>query len=316
MQFLRLIAKTSFAVALCHSALWGAEATIVGDTYVSSSIPANNFGALPNLNVGGGNSALVQFDLSSLPAGTTAAGISKAFLRLWVNKVNTAGAIDISAANGAWSESAVTFSTAPVAGAVVAPNVPAAAANTFLVIDVTNQVKTWVTSPSLNHGFILSAAASNPTTAIFLDSKENISTSHPATLDVILIGPAGPKGDTGAPGANGLNGLPGASGLNGAPGATGATGPQGPPGPTVSGSITGAGVVQVGTKFTVARTGVGSYHLTIPPATIGNGFITPVIMPLGGSVLGISGSTGGGGLELDILLSGDIPWTFIAAPAN
>jgi hypothetical protein len=33
-----------------------------------------NFGALPNLNVGGGATSLLKFDLSTLPPGTTAGG--------------------------------------------------------------------------------------------------------------------------------------------------------------------------------------------------------------------------------------------------
>jgi len=72
----------------------------------------------------------------------------------------------------------------------------------------------------------------------------------------------------------------------------------------------------VGTKYTVARTGVGVYRLVIPGGTVGNAPISLVIMPLGASILTFGGSTGGGGLDITINLSSDAAWTFIAAAAN
>ena len=45
------------------------EATLVADAHVNSARPAVNSGAISNLNVGGGYTALLQFDLSTLPAG-------------------------------------------------------------------------------------------------------------------------------------------------------------------------------------------------------------------------------------------------------
>ena len=43
------------------------QATLTGDSFVSTARPSVNFGALSNLYVGNGNTALLQFDLSSLP---------------------------------------------------------------------------------------------------------------------------------------------------------------------------------------------------------------------------------------------------------
>jgi len=71
----------------------------------------------------GGNQALIQFNASALPAGTTSAGIAKATLRLWVNKVNTPGSIDVFATQSAWSESTATFNSAPAVGSLVARRV-------------------------------------------------------------------------------------------------------------------------------------------------------------------------------------------------
>src|ERR1700734_1869577 len=67
------------------------EATLVADAHVNSALPGTNSGAISNLNVGGGYTTLLQFDLSTLPAGTTSAQVTRAMLRLYCNRVNTAG---------------------------------------------------------------------------------------------------------------------------------------------------------------------------------------------------------------------------------
>ena len=58
-------------------------------------VPGNrsNYGAATTLNVGGASNdqALVQFDLSHLPAGTTAGSIAKATLIVFVTKLGGIG---------------------------------------------------------------------------------------------------------------------------------------------------------------------------------------------------------------------------------
>ena len=110
---------------------------------------------------------------------------------------------------------------------------------TYITLDVTNQVRSWLNGAP-NNGFFLAASGG---TTVFLDSKESTSTSHPATLEVVfsgapgLTGAVGPTGPTGAPGTTGLTGATGPTGPTGAVGPTGATGPAGATG--VAG-ITGA----------------------------------------------------------------------------
>src|SRR3984957_17369864 len=67
------------------------EATLVADAHVNSALPGVNSGAISNLNVGAGYTALLQFDLSGLPAGVTAGQVSRAMLRLYCNRGVTAG---------------------------------------------------------------------------------------------------------------------------------------------------------------------------------------------------------------------------------
>ncbi len=255
---LRRQAATLALCALAGAPAWALDAPLAADAHVNSTLPSGNFGALPSLNVGGGAQALLRFDLGTLPAGITAAKLVKANLRLFVNRVGTAGAIEVIGLNSAWSEATVTAAGAPVhAGAGSGISVPVVSAGQFVSVDVTALVRQWITNPATAYGVALQPALSAPGTVVFLDSKENTATAHVAQLDLTLAdqGPAGPrgatglqgpKGDTGAqgpkgdagpsggPGPKGDTGPAGAigpKGDTGARGATGATGAQGPAGP-------------------------------------------------------------------------------------
>ena len=216
-------------ILLATARIFG-QATLVADTHLNAALPAVNSGAISNVNVGGGYTGLLQFDLGLLPAGTTSAQLSRAVLRVYVNRMDTAGLVSVSPVKTAWAEYGVTYSTIPTVGAV-AQVFPVAAAGTFVAVDVTALVQGWVAAPAGNFGVALTAG----TAVLQLDSKENDLTGHAAMLDVTLVSqaPAGPSGPAGAPGAVGATGATGAVGpvgLAGAKGATGATGPQGLPG--------------------------------------------------------------------------------------
>jgi hypothetical protein len=208
---------------------WGAQATLVADAHVNSAVPAANSGAISNLDVGGGYTTLLQFDLSQLPAGTTAAQVSRAVLRLYANRVTAPGQVTFSPVTGAWGEYSVTYASEPSVGSV-AGAFSVSQAGAFVAVDVTSLVQGWITSPATNNGIALSAS----TAAVQFDSKENDLTAHAATLDVNLVnsGPQGAAGATGAQGAAGPIGPAGPMGLTGVTGATGAVGPAGTQGLT------------------------------------------------------------------------------------
>ncbi|HEY3439099.1 MAG TPA: DNRLRE domain-containing protein [Paludibaculum sp.] len=284
---MRTITISAMFLASALTALAG-EVPVVADAHVSASLPANNFGTLPNLNVGGGNRALMGFDLSvSVPPGTTGAGVSKAILYFYVNKINTAGAVEVSTATSPWTEGTVTNNTAPVSGLLLA-TVPATAANSWISIDVTQAVKTWVDTPSQNFGFIVTASASAPATSVFLDSKENISTSHPAQLAIFLASAGGVAGPTGPTGPTGVAGPAGATGPTGAastiPGPTGPVGNAGPAGPTGATGFAGpAGPTgPVGSAGPAGATGATGAASTVPGPT----------GPVGPTGVGVSGPAG------------------------
>jgi hypothetical protein len=190
--------------------------------------------------VGGlsGFQGLFQFDLGNLPPGTTAASVSGASLRLFANKIGTAGSISVYAATAAWSESTVNgLAGAPAPGAFVAGPIAVSVAGTYISIPVTAQVQAWLNGAP-NNGFIVTATPS--TTSLFFDSKENTSTSHPAVLEIDLSGQPGAMGAQGASGAPGVTGATGPVGAIGPQGPTGVAGAQGPTGPTGPNGPTGA----------------------------------------------------------------------------
>jgi hypothetical protein len=74
-----------FLVVLPAIVAFASDGSVLGDTYVNSAHPATNYGGLSNLYVNSNGTTLIQFDLSSLPAGTTASQVSRATVRLYVN---------------------------------------------------------------------------------------------------------------------------------------------------------------------------------------------------------------------------------------
>jgi hypothetical protein len=196
------------------------EATLVADAHVNSARPSVNSGAISNLNVGGGYTALLQFDLSTLPTGTTAAQVSRATLRLYCNRMDTAGLVSVQPVGGTWGEYNVTFATLPSLGSA-AQVVSVSQAGAYVAVDVTALVQGWVSAPATNNGLALTAG----TAVVQFDSKENDLTGHAAVLDVALT-----SGGTGVVGATGPAGPVGPTGPAGATGATGPAGPQGPQG--------------------------------------------------------------------------------------
>jgi hypothetical protein len=215
------------ALVICQNAR-AAEALLVADAHVNSALPAVNSGGISNLNVGGGYTALVQFDLFTLPSGTSAANVSRALLRLYVNRADAPGTVNVAPVTAAWGEYSVTYATQPAASAAIG-SISVSSAATFVVLDVTSVVQGWITTGSTNHGLQLTSSDAQ----VQFDSKENDLTAHPPELEVDLVnqGPVGPAGPAGATGPPGPAGATGPQGLTGATGPAGPSGPQGVVGP-------------------------------------------------------------------------------------
>ncbi len=304
--------RVRVSAALCLLLLWSLQsaiseaqqATLTADAHVSASRPTVNSGSLSNLNVGGGYTALLQFDLSTLPAGLTAAQLSRATVRLFCNRADTPGTFSAQLLTSAWTESAVTYATIPGAGTTAASGT-CSAPNQFVTLDVTAAVQGWLAAPSTNFGLALTA----PTAVLQFDSKENDLTGHAPELDLMTAtatgsgaagatGATGSAGPSGATGATGVQGLPGLSGLPGAAGATGssglagvtgATGLLGPTGAQGAQGVTGAGLPGItgATGVSGATGGPGLQGLVGVTGATGAG--TP-------GATGVTGVTGSAGL--------------------
>lgn len=96
------------ALILSPAAIWATDAPLAADASINSANPSLNFGNLPNLTVGGGNTSLLRFDLSTLPSDVTSTSVLKATLQVFVNRVGTEGTLDVAPVDSSWTESQVT----------------------------------------------------------------------------------------------------------------------------------------------------------------------------------------------------------------
>lgn len=228
----RLFIAVSFAVMPFGHAL---DLPLLDDSTTSNAPGLGNthFGDFSVLRVAseGGSSmrTWLKFDLATLPGGTTSAQIVQAKLRLWVSaRTTTAGPasrVRIAAVQASWDELSLTHANAPAVSSIQSAILDIPDKQEFAVADLTVLVRAWVAGTTLNHGICLTPA--DPGMSVYFDSKESITSSHEAMLELTLAGPAGPKGDKGDTGIAGIAGLPGIRGNDGAPGLKGDRGDRG-----------------------------------------------------------------------------------------
>jgi len=146
-----------FGAVLLPASAFAQTVPLTQDSYVvTSPATVTNYGTPATVNVvaANGTNGLVQFDLTALPAGTTPANIARATLTLFINKLGVAGTINISVANGPWTELGVNGINAPVAAASVASAVPVTTGSDYLYVDATAAVQNWLNGTT-NSGFII-----------------------------------------------------------------------------------------------------------------------------------------------------------------
>jgi len=92
-----------------------AQITPLGDAYTNTADSTTNYGAATTLAVDGAKEiTYIQFNLASIPSAAT---ISQATLKLYVNSVTTAGSFNVDYIGSSWSESTIDASNAPPLGA-------------------------------------------------------------------------------------------------------------------------------------------------------------------------------------------------------
>jgi hypothetical protein len=129
-------------------------------------------------------------------------------LRFFVQNVAQAGKIHIAVVTGGpWAEQTLSWNTAPGVAAVpaVTASIFAADEGSYVTVDITSVVQTWVNGTQANLGLAL--RGDSPALNMTLNSKENTGTSHPMELESATRarrqsrGPSGsaPRGRTPTP---------------------------------------------------------------------------------------------------------------------
>lgn len=260
------------------------QGVLTDDATIQVQLPTNNFGALPQLQVGPNSQSFLRFSLAGLPDGATAATIRKATIQIFVNKVSAPGAVEFRYVERAWSEKTISFSNAPFAN-VSTGEFLVDTANTFVSFEATKFVQAALNGRLASFGVALTSRGAAD---VFFDSKESTGTSQAAILDIELTGPQGPQG------------VPGLAGAPGTPGATGPAGPKGDPG---SSSVLGnLSTFQVRDYTLQWEYGSDTYHLACPtgyPQLISGGCGFPFHQ---GTAADVSGSA-----DLKFFYSGPSP---------
>jgi hypothetical protein len=166
-----------------------AQITPSQDSYTNTTAPTTNYGTATALGVVSSaksiETAYIQFDLSSIPAGYTSTNVAKATLKLYVNRVATGGTFNVDLVSGSWSEKTITADLAPSLGTTIASGIAVGSANAhdYVLVDVTSAVGDWLNGSQANDGLALVA---NSGLSASFDSKENATQSHPAELDIVF----------------------------------------------------------------------------------------------------------------------------------
>jgi hypothetical protein len=232
MQIARSFCAFMALMALSGALAYG-QAVVTDDANTSSLTPKTNYGGSIALIVCSGSNTYIKFSFANLPSGINAANISGANAVLYVDAVLASGTMDVYAVNGPWSESTITYNNAPPLGNKLLSAVSVSKTG-YLSLNLASTVQAWLNGTLANNGIAL-VPSSGSSISVAFDSKENILTSHPAELPMLLVsagpqGPPGPPGPTGPAGPTGPQGAQGATGATGAPGAAGPAGPTGPTG--------------------------------------------------------------------------------------
>jgi hypothetical protein len=198
------------ALAIGSPTFLGAvEAVLTEDTSIHPTKAHRSKGRSPFLTLGD-EDIYLRFDIFAvLPREVAPSQIAKATVRLYMNKVIRPGACMATALTGFWREELNILPPVQQSRATrgnTHSNVAGGRdAGKFLVLDVTDIVRTWVDDPYSNRGIVIHGAniivpailidpdprdpaplgVAQPLIARF-DSKENTATGHMPTLQIVL----------------------------------------------------------------------------------------------------------------------------------
>lgn len=185
------IQQTKTIVALLSLASVSAHALTVPVSQDATTTSINTItvgsGKGTTLSVNAKQSALVRFnvgDLTVVPASITPSNIKSATLRLYVSSIKP-GDLTVHTITSDWAEKPLTLPAAiPTISSTVLATIPSASVlgKHFITVDVTTQVKAWLTTPATDFGLAIQTATA--TAKVFLGSKEGPGLGESATLDI------------------------------------------------------------------------------------------------------------------------------------
>ncbi len=194
-SLLAFLGATASAIILPPTEDTSSTSTFAGRPPVltKTAVTSTN-GAATTLPVSRTRTAFIQFNAGSLstvalPAGSiTPASVAKARLTVFLPTVTKAGALSLHVVTNDWSETftersrvqptvAAPFATIPV-GQVIKKQ--------FVIVDVTTQVRAWLTTPATDFG--IAVASPDGIAVVALGSKEGPASGPAATLEIDIAG--------------------------------------------------------------------------------------------------------------------------------
>lgn len=145
------------------------QATWITEQNPDDNEDGSNLAVKDDTNEPKDNHALVQFDLSSVPAN---AQISAASLGMHVQSESDTLSVSVTNATGTWNEASVTWNSAPAAGTSYGTFMPDPN-NVYIDTDITTLVTSWVDGSITNNGLrLVGSSASDGDSAAFFDEDE------------------------------------------------------------------------------------------------------------------------------------------------
>ncbi|WP_035610672.1 DNRLRE domain-containing protein [Haloferula sp. BvORR071] len=140
-------------------------------------------GSATTLGAGPKQTAFIRFEAGSYADVNPAATIEKAWLMVYLSEVAKPGALKVHAVTQNWTEVVEGKPVAPTFLTESIATIPAESvvAKQFVLVDVTAQVKSWLTSPATDFGF---AIASDGAASVQLGSKDGPSKGYAAVLQI------------------------------------------------------------------------------------------------------------------------------------
>jgi hypothetical protein len=135
------------------------------------------------MQITGEGTALLRFDVADYAGLIQPTNVSSARLVFHLSAVRKAGDLKVHAVTSEWTEAAQGNRPGPARNIAALSTIPAAAVieDQFAIVDVTDQVKQWLTTPASDFGL---AVTGGDGTHVQIAAKEGASIGHPAWLEI------------------------------------------------------------------------------------------------------------------------------------